>query len=151
MLLSDILSFFNTRHHAQYVCVCVIPCHRVSACWWGSPVAAVVSRRAERSLCELTHTAPRERKTKKEREKGIMRQGRERKRCCKQPNRKGKWWRGEMKEREKKQGSKSIKRQKHSHVFTQKHPFTRPRNTTCVKTIEAPPLMHTDLISLLCR
>ncbi len=51
------------------MCVRVIPCRRVSACWWGSPEAAVVSQTAEQSLCELTHTAPRERKKKKERER----------------------------------------------------------------------------------
>lgn len=49
------------------VYVHVIPCHRGSACWCSSPVAAVVSQRAGQSLDELTHTAPGERKTKKER------------------------------------------------------------------------------------
>lgn len=57
------------------MCVCVIPCHRVSACWWGSQVAAVVSERAERSLYELTRTAPGERKTK------MQRQRKEERRC----------------------------------------------------------------------
>ena len=53
--------------YSQYAqCVCAVPCHRVSACWWNPPVAALVSERAERSLCGLTRTAPREKRTKKE-------------------------------------------------------------------------------------
>lgn len=129
VLLSDILSFFNTRQRAQYVCfLCVIPCRRVSACWSGSPVAAAVYQRAGRSLCELTRTAPRETKTKETRDKDVMR------------------WRRRERVSANQYKSKNILMS-----VLKKHPFTRLRNTTCVKTIERPSLMHTDLISLLSR
>lgn len=61
---------FNTRQYentvrvALCVCVCVVPCHPVFVCWWGSPVAAVVSQRAERWLYEPTRTVPGEDRTK---------------------------------------------------------------------------------------
>lgn len=76
-----------------FVCVCVIPCHRVSACWWGSPVAAVVSERAEQSLYELTRTAP-GRKRKRQR-KGQ----RKRKRSSGKRKKGVKWKKGEVKEK----------------------------------------------------
>lgn len=72
---------FNTRQYentvrvALCVCVCVVPCHPVFVCWWGSPVAAVVSQRAERWLYEPTRTVPGEDRTKtlkkKKKEGGI--------------------------------------------------------------------------------
>lgn len=58
LLLSDFLFFSmqNTQWEG------VVPCHLESACWWGSPVDEVVFQRAARSLCELTRTAPGEKR-----------------------------------------------------------------------------------------
>lgn len=124
MLLSNILSLFNTRQHAQYVCV--IPCHRVSVCWWESPVAAIVSEKAGRLLYELIHTAPRERKTKTEREikRGTWwgREGR-----LQKPKRRGKWREGEEGEKRFQQIHTEAKKT-FSRVCTQKHQFTRKYN-----------------------